>query len=336
MSEEAPRKKDDGGGSPAWMGTFADLMSLLMCFFVLLLSFSEMDVEKFKQIAASMKFAFGVQREVPAEEIPKGTSVIAQEYSAGKPTPTVVDEVRQQTTDETKQTIEFTDALVNEVDAQDIRDSDAGGNAQDDQVNEQTQADAEKLKQALHDEIKQGMIQIESDGATIVIRIREKGSFASGMAKFRPEFVAVLEKLHDQLSEMDGRIVVAGHTDNIPIKTARFRSNWDLSSARAVSVVHRLLRKGKLSYDRFMVEGHADARPLVPNDSAENRAVNRRVELTIIQGEEAEPKPFATLGLDENVSDDTAAEIAADAAEQLDNQEAQEQAPESPLEPPQG
>ena len=64
-------------GTPAWMATFADLMSLLMCFFVLLLSFSEMDVEKYKQIAGSMKNAFGVQNQVKVQDIPKGTSIIA-------------------------------------------------------------------------------------------------------------------------------------------------------------------------------------------------------------------------------------------------------------------
>ena len=72
-------------GLPAWMGTFADLMSLLMCFFVLLLAFSEMDVLKFKQIAGSMKFAFGVQNKIEVKDIPKGTSVIAMEFRPGKP-----------------------------------------------------------------------------------------------------------------------------------------------------------------------------------------------------------------------------------------------------------
>ena len=75
-------------GLPLWMGTFADLMSLLMCFFVLLLSFSEMDVLKFKQIAGSMKFAFGVQNQLEVKDIPKGTSIIAQEFRPGRPEPT--------------------------------------------------------------------------------------------------------------------------------------------------------------------------------------------------------------------------------------------------------
>ena len=71
-------------GLPGYMGTFADLMSLLMCFFVLLLSFAEMDVQKFKQIAGSMEKAFGVQNILEVKDIPKGTSVIAQEFRPGR------------------------------------------------------------------------------------------------------------------------------------------------------------------------------------------------------------------------------------------------------------
>ncbi|MBV1843418.1 flagellar motor protein MotB, partial [Photobacterium ganghwense] len=94
-------------GLPQWMGTFADLMSLLMCFFVLLLSFSEMDVLKFKQIAGSMKFAFGVQNMLEVKDIPKGTSVIAQEFRPGRPEPTPIEVIMQQTIDMTQRTLDF-------------------------------------------------------------------------------------------------------------------------------------------------------------------------------------------------------------------------------------
>ena len=79
--------------------TFADLMTLLMCFFVLLLAFSEMDIMKFKQLSGSMKNAFGVQTEIEVKSIPKGTSLIAQEFSPGKPEKTALNEIRQFTVD---------------------------------------------------------------------------------------------------------------------------------------------------------------------------------------------------------------------------------------------
>ena len=81
-----------------------------------------------------------------------------------------------------------------------------------------------------------------------------------------------------------GNVIVAGHTDNIPISTARFRSNWELSSARAVTVVHGLLKNPDIDPGRVMIEGHADSRPLMPNDSSANRAINRRVELILERG----------------------------------------------------
>ena len=276
MSEIRAQKKDSGGGA-GWIMTFADLMSLLMCFFVLLLSFAELDILKFKQIAGSMKFAFGIQREIKATEIPKGTSIIAQEYSAGKPQPTVLDEVRQQTIDEDKQSLEFTDALTN--DPEGTNPSETGGQEQRDE--RQTAIDAEQLLSALSEEVEKGMIQIETEGTSIVIRIREKGSFPSGTARFDPQFRPVLSKLRAALRTVDGQIAVAGHTDNIPISTRLYRSNWDLASARAVSVVHALLEGSELEPERFVAEGHGDAHPLVKNDSLEHRALNRRVEITI-------------------------------------------------------
>jgi chemotaxis protein MotB len=280
MIEEQPRNQDNerGGG---WITTFADLMSLLMCFFVLLLSFAELDIMKFKAIAGSMRLAFGVQRDINAIEVPKGTSIIAQEFSSGNPDPTLLDEVRQKTVDEEKQTLEFTDALVNETDGEDPEDSDSG----DAERSEQTEKDAQVLVETLKEEIDEGMIQIETQGASIVIRIREKGSFPSGEARFDPAFTPVLVKLRESMSDVEGMIAVAGHTDDIPIKTHLYRSNWDLSSARAVSVVHALLQDGALDAGRFVVEGHGDAHPLVLNDTPENRAHNRRVEITIRQGQ---------------------------------------------------
>jgi chemotaxis protein MotB len=91
MENECPKCSPEG--LAPWMATFADLMALLMCFFVLLLSFSEMDVLKFKQIAGSMKFAFGVQNKIEVKDIPKGTSVIAMEFRPGRPDLTPIDTI---------------------------------------------------------------------------------------------------------------------------------------------------------------------------------------------------------------------------------------------------
>ncbi len=279
-------------GIPGWMPTFADLMSLLMCFFVLLLSFSEMDALKFKRLAGSMREAFGVQNKLNVNDIPKGTSIIAQEFSPGRPTPTPIHEIWQKTDDNQNMTLDV-QCEVGESDAREAGSPAAGPATIDSQEKlkeklaamiAKTEQDAKDLANALRDQIARGEVEIETRGRQITIRIKEKGSFDSGSATLKRAYVKVLRRLQDTLVDKPGIIAVQGHTDNIPIRTARFRSNWELSSARAVSVAHALLSGGKLNPGRFTVTGFAETRPLAANDNNATRARNRRVELVIQQG----------------------------------------------------
>lgn len=262
---------------PAWLATFADLMSLLMCFFVLLLSFSEMDALKFKQLAGSMAQAFGVQRDIKTKTIPKGTSIIAKEFSPGRPSPTALKVMRQHTTDDRKNNLDFNDG------------AGKGGTEK-----EKIEKRLEKLKKSLADQIGKGSIEVTGDNKRTVIRIREKGSFSSGSARLRPGFEPIIRKITDALIDLKGRIRVSGHTDNIPIATFRFKSNWELSSARAVSILNAILRIKKIPNKRFVIQGHADTEPLVPNTTPQNRAINRRVEIIVIK-EQDKPKSIPSL-----------------------------------------
>ena len=118
------------------------------------------------------------------------------------------------------------------------------------------------------------------------IDILEKGSFALGSADIKEDFTPVLEKIHDLLLDTNGVIRVAGHTDNLPIATMRFRSNWELSSARAVSVLHALLKSRRLEPSRFVVAGYADTKPVATNDNSFDRSKNRRVDISIVRGDD--------------------------------------------------
>ena len=271
MSDDCPKCED---GLPAWLATFADLMSLLMCFFVLLLSFAEIDAVRFKKMAESMKDAFGVQREIPANEIVMGTSVIKQEFSPSTvQEPSPIDEIRQQTTDIEQQNLKVNDAVMDAVARK---------------IQQEVEEQAEQLKEKLKKEIEEGLVTVETEERKIIIRIQEKGSFPSGSASLDHGFEGVMKRISDAVAQAPGRVVVAGHTDNIPISTRRFRSNWELSSARAVSVAHALMKNPAIDPARVVIEGHADTAPLAPNDTPENRALNRRVELIIERGEDRE------------------------------------------------
>ena len=277
-------------GLPAYMGTFADLMALLMCFFVLLLSFAEMDVLKFKRLAGSMKTAFGVQRIVKANEIPMGTSIIAQEFSPGRPEPTPINNVMQRTSEEPQRNLQVKctpDQLTPETSITEERKSGQSEFIEQlAELIEETRADAVSLANALAKQIRDGDVEIETQGRKITVRIKEKGSFASGSARLQDGFDRVLHDVRDVLATMKGKILVQGHTDNIAISTSRFRSNWELSSARAVSVAEELLSEGVLSPQRFTVSGFSYTQPLVENNSTANRAINRRVEIVINQDED--------------------------------------------------
>lgn len=116
----------------------------------------------------------------------------------------------------------------------------------------------------------------------LTLRIADNLLFASGQADLMSEGMALISQLTDILQRFQGEISVEGHTDNVPINTARFPSNWELSTARAISVLLYLELEG-IADDRMRAVGYADTRPLQPNDNAANRAGNRRVELILRQ-----------------------------------------------------
>lgn len=271
-------------GLPGWLATFADLMSLLMCFFVLLLSFSEMDVLKFKQLAGSMREAFGVQNQIKVEDIPKGTSIIAQEFSPGRPEPTPLNEVRQMTVNNDMNTL---DIRSKEGEA-DNPDKEKGEEQLQQQMEEQAKEEAVKFATALAQEIGDGSVEVETDKTKIIIRVKEKGSFASGSAALKFEYIPVMAKIRDVLLEVEGNVSIEGHTDNIPYSGRAFISNWDLSAARALAVANELFDDERIDQSKYQIIGHADTKPLVPNDNADNRATNRRVEIIIQKGKDKE------------------------------------------------
>ncbi len=246
-------------GVPAYMVTFADLMSLLLCFFVLLLSFAQVDLDKFKLIAASMQNAMGIQQVVI---IPDAKVVVTEVPQSEPEKPKII---------EAEPAVEPSEIL----DAEAVK---AAANAIQQQ---ETEALATEMAKALIDEIRDEKVELVAQGRQIIIRLRESGSFEVGSDVVQPAFVPTMAKIRQLLSDTPGRISISGHTDNAPIHTERFRSNWDLSSARAVSVAHELMLGGAVAAKRISVSGHADTQPLDETDNDAARARNRRVEIIV-------------------------------------------------------
>ena len=275
-------EEEESGNSDGWMVTFSDLMSLLLCFFVLILSMAEVDIIRYKQLADSMSQAFGVQREIELESIPKGTSVVSTEFRPGIPDETIIETVQQVTKDQTRNSLRIGNPDAPDTEEKDIRDEVITYDEMM-QLIQETELDAEMLRRLLRTEIEQGQIDVETTARTILIRIREKGSFDSGSALLNTSFVGVIDKIAGALTQIEGKIAVEGHTDNVPINTFSYPSNWDLSAARAVAVVRRMLDIAPLTPSRVTASGFADTRPQAINNSSDGRARNRRVEIVVKQ-----------------------------------------------------
>ena len=302
MAEPVQRPlKNKRKGLAPWMATFADLMALLLCFFVLLLAFSEMDVLKFKQIAGSMQFAFGVQNRIEVENIPRGTSVIAQEFRPGRPTPTPIDTIQQVTSDMTQQTLDFEDGDDDYVGGPDQ--TQGGEMASQEatpqqietmQMAEQTEQAMRRIREEMEQEIEDGALELENLGQQILIRVREQGTFPQGSAFLQPQFRPVIRRIAEVLNDIPGEVTITGHTDNQRVRSEMHSSNWGLSSARAVAVAEEMLHVDNFEESRLTVRGLADTRPMVPNNTEDNRRRNRRVEIAIMQGTALESDPINT------------------------------------------
>jgi len=262
----APKKKGQAG-APTWIVTFADLMSLLLTFFVLLLSFSVMEVDKFKKIAGAMSDAFGLQ------SMDKKSGIIELD---GSPAASASKHVLP---------IPIPEMDVTEYVAPEEEDVEKGPEEPvqvvPDQAAEKAKRTFNDLKTVMASEIASDVIDLIHAGNVTVVRFPDQVSFPSGSGELKDEFLPILSKFLSVLEESEGQILISGHTDDLPISTAQYRSNWDLSASRAISVAQFILKHTTIDPSRITVQGFADSRPLAPNDSPENRAKNRRVEITI-------------------------------------------------------
>jgi chemotaxis protein MotB len=235
VSEELqPPTEEVEEGAPLWVVTFGDLMSLLMCFFVLLLSFSEMDRQKYKMVSGSMKNAFGIQRKTPIFESPKGSKMIAKEFDQAVLLTKIEDVIKP--------------------------------------IIEDLEGEYEEFK---------GLVQVESTKNQLTIRMMGEATFATGRADLRSEFKPLLRKIGEVLGKTKGEIIIAGHTDNVPLRSGPFGSNLGLSMARAGSVAEFLLSKNNIDPRKLSTMGFGEYRPLTSNDTAEGRRKNRRVEIIV-------------------------------------------------------
>ncbi len=244
---------DGGEGSPAWMATFGDMMSLLLTFFVLLLSFANMDIVKFREALGSVQDAFGVQEIHPGQFEGRTTSPV------------------ELSNRESTSTLDLLDLPT--------RPSQFG------MAEEQMMSDIQKL---LSERGMDGTIDAELTERGVVLRVKGGLLFESGSDRLVKGAETVLERIAEIARVFPYRLLIEGHTDDIPVRTDRHPSNWHLSAGRAIAALRYLADESRIDPKRLACAGYADMSPLVPNDSAEHRAINRRIEF-VFQSEGAAP-----------------------------------------------
>ena len=175
-------------GAPAWMATFADMATLLMAFFVLILSFAEFNVPKFKQISGSLKNAFGVQRLVPVVEQPKGTTVLSLNFSPS-PSPSVTKQMTQQTTNLEKKELEVK------------TEEDEGG---------EKDKSAKELVEALQEAVDKGEIKVEAIGEAVKVEIGDEETLAKDLPKLIQETLEAIEEAKNKTGNADQEVLFGG------------------------------------------------------------------------------------------------------------------------------
>lgn len=298
---------------PMWVVTFADLMSILVCFFILLLSFSIMDVKKFHEVSGSLKDAFGIQKERLLSSVVELIGSPVLEHASNiqpVPIPTLSSPNSSTTgasqgSDQGEEAETTDEALEDDLDSKSGFESDIGSQEQLSEAEEQAlasmalaalreavraaeQASAEmdqtlgQIQMALQRESEGRLVDIDKNYSEIVITFPDEVGFRTGSAQITDAFFSSLNRLSDVLKKVDGQIIVAGHTDNTPLAGGgRFRDNWDLSAARAAAVVRHFQNVNNISGRRLEAHGYGDTRPVDSNFSLQGRDRNRRVEIIL-------------------------------------------------------
>ncbi len=244
MARRKPAEHQEDHADETWLIPYSDLLTLLLALFIVLFASSQVDQLKFQQMAQSFNSAFS-----------GGTSILNNEAAIVEQ-PTVTppnDQLSEENRKQAMESIQLND-VKKKLDEY-IRNNNLGGDLQ---------------------------TSLTEDG--LVVRIQDTALFTSGRADMRPDSRRWGDVIAKMLSTLSQAVIISGHTDNVPINTAQFPSNWDLSSKRALNFMKFLLSENPdLKPERFSAIGYGEYRPVMENTTSEGRAKNRRVEILILK-----------------------------------------------------
>lgn len=256
------KRTDNSNGGGSWLTTYGDLMTNLLCFFVLLFSMATVDTQKFEQLVKSLK-ASSI-----GGFIGTGSSL---RNNIGKSILTVnfvnPDDTGEKQVDN-KRYIDTEDIILD--------DRERIMHEKFQQAKARLSEDIEKLNLS-------GMVEIVEENEFFLIRLNAEILFESGSAEIVEEGKKILNTLGQSIAQLDQDIIVQGHTDTIPINTPLFPSNWELSTKRATNVVLHLIDSLGIDPSKLTATGNGEYKPIADNSTVEGRRKNRRIELMILK-----------------------------------------------------
>lgn len=223
------KKKGDDINTNGWMDTYADTITLLLTFFILLYSISAVDSEKLKELAEALQSSLTGKQSVKELES--------------------LDDIK---VDIEKESNKYEDL-------------------------------AKKLNEIIDKNSLTEVIKIREEDRGIVLQVDESILFDPGKAEIKESSFDILDTISKIIEETDNDIIAEGHTDNVPINNEKYKSNWELSTDRALNIVKYFIENKKINPVRLSVKGYGEYNPIAPNDTPENRSKNRRVDILVVE-----------------------------------------------------
>lgn len=256
----ARKRHEEHANHERWLISYADFITLLFAFFVVLYSSSQVDKRKVGKLAMAIQVAFQQMGAFP-------TSNTKLPLSESEPMP-----------------FQDVQAIENVSRSQDLQRfvQPQNGSLSNAVLPGQIRDIQEAIEKALAPEIGRHVVEIKQQREGLVISLREMGFFESGSATMRRSSADAIDRLVSVLKDRPEMLRIEGHTDNVPIHNAHFVSNWELSTARAIELLRVFITEYKLAPDRLTVSGYGEYHPVDTNDTPEGRGHNRRVDIVVI------------------------------------------------------
>ncbi len=249
MARRRSSQEEPKAGAPEWMTTYGDMVTLLLCFFVLLFSFSTVDAQKFQAIMQSFQGSLGI--------LDSGTAIETDQF--------ITEAMKEDLTTNQRQELE----------------------------------DFRKLQEVLEEYLEsynlESDVLVSQENAGLVLRFQDNVLFDPGKAELKPRSKEILKDISAFLQTpefLEKSIRIEGHTDTVKVNpSSLYPTNWELSAGRASNVVRYLIEDLSLAPERFSISGYGEYHPIAPNDTAENKSKNRRVDIVILRSEYITSKP---------------------------------------------